>query len=195
MGESSELKETILAVASDLFAENGYAATSIKQIAQAAGCTNAALYYYFEGGKEHILREVVQSYSMDTLSAVDEINGFDDFSTYLQHLSRRIGQTMPRMSRRLSWLVFELPTLPEEERDQFADHFLGLQRAIRGRLERYFENTEQASNLAWVIVCAFFGYGQLFHNLGFEDPSAPSLDAFGQIVMSLVGQEGDKEIQ
>jgi len=53
MRETSELKETILNVAGELFAKNGYAATSIKQIAKAAGCTTAALYYYFEDGKTY----------------------------------------------------------------------------------------------------------------------------------------------
>jgi AcrR family transcriptional regulator len=193
MAKSSDLKDTILTVAGDLFAENGYAATSIKQIAQAAGCTNAALYYYFEGGKAHILREVVRSYSTDVLSAVDEDRSFEDVSAYLAHLTQRIGETMPRMSKRLSWLVFELPTLPDEEREQFMHHFMGLQRAIRDRLVQYLEEPDQASDLAWVIVCAFLGYGQLFHTLGFEDPSAPSLDQFGEIVMAMVRQKGTAE--
>jgi hypothetical protein len=65
----------------------------------------------------------------------------------------------------LSWLVFELPTLPAEEREQFMHHFIGLQRAIRDRLAQYLEEPDQASDLAWVIVCAFLGYGQLFHTL------------------------------
>ena len=170
MRETPGLKETILTVASDLFAKHGFAATSIKQIAKAAGCTTAALYYYFEDGKAHILREVVRSYSIDVLSAVDKEGEFDDLSSYLEHLAQRIGQIMPDVRKRLSWLVLEMHNLPAEERGQVLDQFTGLQRAIRARLEQY-KDGKGANTLAWIIVCAFLGYGQLFQTMGLKDPS------------------------
>ena len=190
MRETSELKETILNVAGELFAKNGYAATSIKQIAKAAGCTTAALYYYFEDGKAHIFREVVRSYSTSALSAVDEIGEFDNLSTYLEHLTQRIGQTMPKIRKRMNWLALELHNLPAEEREQFLDQFLDLHRAIRARLEQYLEDHERANMIARIIVCAFLGYGQLFQTLGFTDQSAPSLDEFGQTLMAMISQAG-----
>ncbi len=190
MQETSELKETIIHVASELFAKNGYTATSIKKIAKAAGCTTAALYYYFEDGKAHILREVVRSYSTGALSAVDEVGEYDDLYTYLEHLTQRIGQTMPKIRKRLNWLALELHNLPDEERNQFLDQFLSLHRTIRARLERYLEDHERANVLAWIIVCAFLGYGQLFQTMGFEDQSALSMDEFGQALMALIGQAG-----
>ena len=161
---------------------------SNQQIAKAAGCTAAALYYYFEDGKAHILREVVRSYSASALSAVDEEGEFDNLESYLEHLTQRIGRTMPKMNRRLSWLVLELHNLPDEERSQFLDQFLGLHRAIRARLAQYLEDQARAHMLAWIIVCAFLGYGQLFQRLGLKDPSAPSLDEFGYALMAMVGQ-------
>jgi AcrR family transcriptional regulator len=190
MPETSELKETILRVASELFAKNGYAATSIKQIAKAAGCTTAALYYYFEDGKAHILREVVRSYSTDALSAVDEDGAFENLSTYLDHLTCRIGQTMPKIRERLNWLPLELHNLPAEERDQFLDQFADLHRMIRTRLEHHLQDHERANMLAWIIVCAFMGYGQLFQTMGFADPSAPTLDEFGHSLMAMISQAG-----
>jgi len=188
MEETPGLKETILTVASDLFAKHGFAATSIKQIAKAAGCTTAALYYYFEDGKAHILREVVRSYSTDVLSAVDEEGEFDDLSSYLEQLTQRIRQHMPEMRKRFNWLALELPNLPIEERDQFLGQFLGLQRVIRARLVQYLEDHDRANMLAWIIVCAFFGYGQLFQTMGLKDTSAPSLDEFGHALMEIISQ-------
>jgi AcrR family transcriptional regulator len=190
MRETPELKETILDVAGDLFAKNGYAATSIKKIAKAAGCTTAALYYYFEDGKAHILREVVRSYSTGALSAVDEVGECDDLPTYLEHLTQRIGQTMPKIRKRLNWLALELHNLPTEERDQFLDQFLGLHRAIRARLEQYLQDRERANMLAWIIVCAFLGHGQLFLTMSLEDPSAPNLEEFGDVLMGIIAQAG-----
>ena len=190
MGEMPELKEKILTVAGDLFAKNGYAATSIKQIAKEAGCTTAALYYYFEDGKAHILREVVRSYSTHAIGAVDEEGEFDDLSAYLDQLAQRVGQIMPEVRRRLNWLTLELHNLPAEERDEFVEQYLSLPRAIRARLEQFLGDRERANMLAWIVVCAFMGYGQLFQTLGFEDQSAPSLDEFGQALMGLVSQAG-----
>ncbi|NIR40578.1 MAG: TetR family transcriptional regulator, partial [Actinobacteria bacterium] len=41
------LAERILRHASELFAQRGWAATSLREIAEAAGCTKPALYYHW----------------------------------------------------------------------------------------------------------------------------------------------------
>lgn len=57
---SSDLREMILTVAARLFAENGYAATSMREVAEAANCTKPALYYYFEN-KAALFLDVIRS--------------------------------------------------------------------------------------------------------------------------------------
>lgn len=47
-------RELILATAQQLFDQQGYAATSLRQIADAVGMTKAAVYYHFPA-KEHLL--------------------------------------------------------------------------------------------------------------------------------------------
>ena len=51
---STDTKQRILDVALDLFTEQGYDGTSLRQIAEQLGVTKAALYYHFES-KEDIL--------------------------------------------------------------------------------------------------------------------------------------------
>ncbi len=51
---SNDTKQRILDVALDLFTEQGYDGTSLRQIAEQLGVTKAALYYHFES-KEDIL--------------------------------------------------------------------------------------------------------------------------------------------
>ena len=51
-------REEILAVATRLFAENGYANTTMTGIAKACGLRQPSLYYWFTR-KEHILNEVL----------------------------------------------------------------------------------------------------------------------------------------
>lgn len=51
-------KQHLLEVAESLFTKHGYQAVSIRDIAQAGGVTNAALYYYFPN-KEALFSEVL----------------------------------------------------------------------------------------------------------------------------------------
>ncbi|MEM9073506.1 MAG: TetR family transcriptional regulator [Myxococcota bacterium] len=47
MGAEPRLRETILANAAALFADRGYSATSVREVAEACKCTKPALYYHF----------------------------------------------------------------------------------------------------------------------------------------------------
>jgi AcrR family transcriptional regulator len=58
----------IQAVALELFTENGYEKTSLREIAERLGVTKAALYYHFKSKDE-----IVSSFSEDRLARLDEI--------------------------------------------------------------------------------------------------------------------------
>jgi AcrR family transcriptional regulator len=58
----------IQAVALDLFTEQGYDATSLREIAERLGVTKAALYYHFKSKEE-----IVDSFSADQLVKLDRI--------------------------------------------------------------------------------------------------------------------------
>lgn len=64
--EGLSTKERIPLVALQLFAEHGYEATSMRQIAEQLGITKAALYYHFTS-KEDIVRAMVAS-TMDQVA-------------------------------------------------------------------------------------------------------------------------------
>lgn len=64
--ESRGLRERIIQTATELFADQGYAGTTVRQLVTASGCTKPALYYYFDN-KETLFRHVVQLH-MDTTS-------------------------------------------------------------------------------------------------------------------------------
>src|SRR6185369_13489461 len=57
--ESTSTRESILDSAEELFARQGFDATTIKEIGAAAGLNPALLYYYF-GNKEALYRGVLQ---------------------------------------------------------------------------------------------------------------------------------------
>lgn len=54
-------REEILVKALQVFRQKGYHATSLKDLSMACGVEKAHFYYYFEGGKEQIMAEVLES--------------------------------------------------------------------------------------------------------------------------------------
>lgn len=58
MKNQRPVRDNIRAVATELFAEKGYAATTTREICQRAGITKPVLYYYF-GSKEQLFRELI----------------------------------------------------------------------------------------------------------------------------------------
>ncbi|AZZ61022.1 TetR/AcrR family transcriptional regulator [Oenococcus sp. UCMA 16435] len=53
-------KEKLLSAARQLFAKKGYEASSTKEINHQAGSSDGLLYYYFPGGKEQLLNEIIK---------------------------------------------------------------------------------------------------------------------------------------
>jgi AcrR family transcriptional regulator len=64
-------RERILQCAADLFLQNGYAGTSVRDIADAAGIKAASLYYHFDS-KDDLLGEILRRGVQATSDAFDE---------------------------------------------------------------------------------------------------------------------------
>jgi AcrR family transcriptional regulator len=71
--EPSDTRQRILDTALELFTEQGYDRTSLREIAEKLGVTKAALYYYFES-KDDILLALhmrIHEFGKDALIAID----------------------------------------------------------------------------------------------------------------------------
>ncbi|MGW4425468.1 TetR/AcrR family transcriptional regulator [Streptosporangium sp. NPDC004631] len=68
MRENVDTRTRIQEIALELFAEQGYEATSLREIAEALGVTKAALYYHFKSKDE-----IVTSLMENRLHAVEEL--------------------------------------------------------------------------------------------------------------------------
>lgn len=73
---SSDRRDQILEVATSLFSERGYAATSLDDIADVIGFTKPAIYYYFRS-KDEILFEIHDHIVRDGLDQVEAIMAED----------------------------------------------------------------------------------------------------------------------
>jgi AcrR family transcriptional regulator len=79
-------RDAILDTSAKLFSQHGYKAVSIRDIAQACGMTNAALYYHFKN-KEDLFLAMLQRDHEQTLAALHQAaNGPGDLREDLKRL-------------------------------------------------------------------------------------------------------------
>ena len=95
MGAHTDTRSRIQEVAIRLFIEQGYEATSLREIAETLGVTKAALYYHFRT-KEDIVASLVE----DRIEALDELiawaNRHPRTAETRQELVRRYAAQMAR---------------------------------------------------------------------------------------------------
>ena len=188
MVDSHSLQDRIVENAGELFREQGYAATSIKQIAVASGCTTAALYYYFADGKQHILREVIHK-SAGEVESEKQLPVADSLEEFLIELSAVLAERFPRVADRFTWLMLQFPTLPDEEKRILQDQLLGIHQGLRERIGQHVVDGATADRLAWLVYCSFFGYHQIFTKMEVEQRVDLGAVDYGRFLADVVGGE------
>lgn len=138
VSRDGDAKRTLIGVAERLFAEQGYAATSVRDIAELAGLNPALVSYHF-GGKLGLLEAVFTAALEPMASALGELNETGSASpAQLLGLLQKLASLHPHM---LPLLVREamLPggTMHEVFAQRFAPRLGGLFPALlRGEQER-----------------------------------------------------------
>lgn len=188
MPERTDLYNDIVRVAAELFMKQSYAATSIKQIAKAAGCTTAALYYYFEDGKAGILRQVIDYAMPDLAGYLESLQDVESLRDLALRVGLIMGQAGEDMLRRTRWLMVEFPNLGEEERAKLHQKLIQFQRRLADLMEPFVASRHQAEMLAWIEYAALFGYGQLVVTLDLQSTVEPPNEAFVIALADMVGQ-------
>jgi TetR/AcrR family transcriptional regulator, fatty acid metabolism regulator protein len=95
--KSESTRERIIEAARELFAENGYQKTTVVEIAQEAGLSEAAMYEYFKG-KEDLLLTIPDLWVTDLLAEMEDqlfgVEGaFNKLRKYVWWTFRRIEQS------------------------------------------------------------------------------------------------------
>ena len=168
MTERVNRRDLIVETASQLFVEQGYNGTSVRQIADQVGCTEAALYYHFKEGKRALLRSVIEEQLPNLLSVVDACRDAQS----LPELVTVYGQSMatigpPRMEK-LRWMLAEFPKFSPEEQEMVHRKHIVFHDALTDLFEQFVKDKKQADHLAWLLICCGFGYGQLFWNMNVQ---------------------------
>ncbi|MFH8791444.1 TetR/AcrR family transcriptional regulator [Streptomyces sp. NPDC017941] len=72
MTPSPERRGELLGIAADVFAEQGYNATTVRKIADAAGMLAGSLYYHFDS-KESMLEEILRTFLTELWDGYDSV--------------------------------------------------------------------------------------------------------------------------
>ncbi|QBD75100.1 TetR/AcrR family transcriptional regulator [Ktedonosporobacter rubrisoli] len=95
--ESTEARERVLDGAEKLFAQRGYRAVTLRDIASSVGVHHTTLYYHIPGGKEQLFMEVIER----------------NFRRHQQGLREAIAQAAPDLLASLyaiaDWLLSQPP--------------------------------------------------------------------------------------
>jgi len=113
--EQGALKDLIMNSAEDLFANQGFAAASVRQIADTAGVNSALIHYYF-GNKKKLLQQVMQRAFTPLRKGIASLS--ESNSTSIQEISR-LFQKMATKNPNLPKLMVREVFLPGGEMREF----------------------------------------------------------------------------
>ena len=171
MAERTNRRDNIVDAAAQLFVQNGYDATSVRQIADVVGVTEAALYYHFKDGKRELLEAVIGCQIPDLLNVVEECEGAETLQDFIVRFGERMTALHPKRMEKLRWMVMEFPKMTPEERAMFHHKHLAFQTKLAHGIQRFLDGEEAARKMAATITCVMYGYGFLFLTLDLQSVS------------------------
>ncbi|HET7377270.1 MAG TPA: TetR/AcrR family transcriptional regulator [Anaerolineae bacterium] len=129
-------KGSILATSAKLFGEKGYKGVSIRDIAQACGLTNAALYYHFKN-KDDLYLAVLQDAHERAVATLDEAaRSGGSVRSRLKQLVDRYFEVMLAQRQSFQMLWRDLKNVDDVRASKlYADMRAGFMRPIRETIE------------------------------------------------------------
>ena len=189
MSDSIDRRQNIIDVATHLFMQQSYGTTSMQAIADAIGCTKAALYYHFKGGKREILQAVIE----DSMSYIDSVQKTVEAATleaFIRQFMRHALMSGRESSERLSWIYSSFHQFNPSEKQLFQERELGFQRQLAARIANYMVDEIEAERLAWLLISATAGYAQIFWKLEMGDCVDYGPEAFIDHLARLGSRDG-----
>lgn len=177
MAQKINRQELIVAKATELFMAQGYNATSVRQIAEAAGCTDAALYYHFPEGKRALFQAVIESNLPDFLALLEPCRGAGSLSQLIISIGSDLDQTRS-LWLKIGWLVGEYPHLSAEEKHLVHQAYMVFQIELARIIHPYVTAAARADEISWLVICALFGYAQTFQHLEMQEIVSLPFDTF-----------------
>ena len=149
-------------------------------MADAVGCTEAALYYHFKDGKRALLQAVIESKIPDFISILETCCQAGSLSELILNYVQSVGMFCTERERHMQWFISEYPNLSVDEKSLFDEKHLMLHTELVKLLGRFVEDEDEANELGWMLICASFGYRQVFVTLGLDKLADFSVDKFAE---------------
>jgi AcrR family transcriptional regulator len=147
--QASERRQQILDAAKQLFAANGYHATSMRTINRKVGMSEALTYHYFPGGKLEILNTIIREIEEERANDIDKsIKAFSDdisLKEALQLLVQKMSERFVKDKEFLQIMIQERNLVNEEQWNflsltgqQFIDSLVNFlaKRATQGQIRK-----------------------------------------------------------
>ena len=153
------IKQAILQAAAKLFAEKSFDATSINEIAEAAGLSKAGIYHYFES-KTEILRSMLTEHLESVTEIVDTaLNTSDAPRDKFLTLTRLLIENYTRPSSRNQHIVLvnDIACLPAKDREFVVSAERRIIRATERLLQSLFPRLNEHPEVLQPITMLYFG--------------------------------------
>ena len=160
--DQRDLKKQILDTAEELFSHNGYAATSIRRIAEGSGVNPALVHYYFSN-KKSLLQSVLDRALQPMVLAIAEMkNGSEASPEMISRLLISKAAEHPNIPRLLIREVF-LPggEIQQHFADNMAPRLGGALPALLSREKsagRLREDCDPAVSAILILAVSFFPF-------------------------------------
>jgi AcrR family transcriptional regulator len=128
-------RDRMLKAAAYCFNQKGYSGTSLKDVADILGLTDAALYYYVRNKEELVYQCYVRAAEIGRLAmdraVKDADSGYDQVHTYIRyHIEYMVGERGPIA------ILSEIPSLKPEHRDEVLEFSRSHGSRFEGLLEK-----------------------------------------------------------
>jgi AcrR family transcriptional regulator len=172
-------REKVLAAAEELFAEQGYDATSVAQVVARAGVTKGALYHHF-AAKEDLLFELYHSIFQEQKAGLDRIvTQGTDAATMIREIIHDLVITTAARTRAVTVFGREASRLDKERwyalQEEWRHYQDTVRKVIRDAQEAgLFHDSASPEVVSWAI----FGFNNDLHTWYRPDgPKPPSVIA------------------
>lgn len=182
----SNIRADILQNSRGLFQEQGYSATTVRQIAKRTGCTAGSLYYFFEGGKTEILQEVIRSYGLNPAHNLAWATEAPSLEALVDRLVIELPAYFQKVTKQLRWIQIDVANLTQDEINMMRKFPLSLFASIREGVGIHVENPKTTQQVSWMIYCSLYGYVDVFNKIGLEVEEEFNLEEMGEMVKTAV---------
>lgn len=149
--QTAQAKQRILDSAAKMFAERGYDATAMQDLAKELGLTRAALYYHYPA-KADILRAIIDAETARFFTSMEAVAALPSRAARIDATITALVASGLNQRRRIAFLVAEpaVRTLPGPEGPDFFTH-------VAEVIYRTTPTTEQL----WAVNAAFVSFAAL----------------------------------